>query len=91
MNKLIFSVFRQTQLCDVTLEAGGLDVPAHKAILSACSTYFYAMFTGDLTESTAARVPLKDIDGRTLVQLIDFIYTTEIHITEDNVQVMFIY
>jgi len=64
-----------------------VEVPAHRAVLAACSHYFYSMFTGELTESRQDRVTLSQIDGSTLVLLVDFMYTSEIRIAEDNVQV----
>ena len=69
------------------LVADGIDIPAHRAILAACSPYFYAMFTGDLAEARAEREVLQEIDGKALSLLVDFMYTAEIHVTEDNVQV----
>jgi kelch-like protein 2/3 len=35
----------------------------------------------------ADRITLQEIDPKALVLLIDFIYTSEIHVTEENVQV----
>lgn len=78
---------RQALLCDVVLLADGLEIPAHKAVLAACSPYFYAMFTGDLAEARADRILLREIDGKALAMLVDFVYTSEIHVTEENVQV----
>lgn len=43
--------------------------------------------TGEMTESRAKRVRIKEMDGWTLGLLIDYIYTAEIQVTEDNVQV----
>jgi len=63
------------------------ELQAHKAVLSACSPYFYAMFTCELAESNSNRITLQEVDGNALVQLIDFVYTSEIQVTEDNVQV----
>ena len=74
-------------LCDVVLVADSIEMPAHKAILSACSQYFYAMFTGEMTESKMDRITLQEIDPKALSLLIDFVYTSEIHVTEENVQV----
>ena len=74
-------------MCDVTLKADGLEVPAHRSVLAACSPYFYAMFTGELSEAKAEQIVLQEIDGKALALLVDFIYTSEIHVTEDNVQV----
>jgi len=74
-------------LCDVLVVAGDIEISAHRAVLASCSPYFYAMFTGELTESKADRVVLQEIDGRALMLLVDFIYTAEVSVTEDNVQV----
>ncbi|XP_014677415.1 PREDICTED: kelch-like protein 3 [Priapulus caudatus] len=76
------------QLCDVVLLVSGVEVPAHKAVLASCSPYFYAMFTGELSESKAERIPIQGIDPKALSHLVDFVYTSEIHVTEENVQVL---
>ena len=81
------TVRRQKLLCDVLVVAGDTEIAAHRAVLASCSPYFYAMFTGDLAESKADRIVLQEIDGRALALLIDFIYTAEVSVTEDNVQV----
>ena len=74
-------------LCDVVLVADSIEVPAHRAVLAACSPYFYAMFTANLSESKAERIVLQEIDGKALAMLVEFVYTAEIHVTEENVQV----
>uniref|UniRef100_A0A8C7VNN4 Kelch-like protein 3 n=1 Tax=Oncorhynchus mykiss TaxID=8022 RepID=A0A8C7VNN4_ONCMY len=75
-------------LCDVLLVAGNIEVPAHKLVLASCSPYFCAMFTGDMSESKAQQVEIRDVDGQTLRKLVDYIYTAEIEVTENNVQVL---
>lgn len=40
-----------------------------------------------MTESRAKRVRIKEVGGWTLGLLVDYIYTAEIQVTEDNVQV----
>lgn len=40
-----------------------------------------------MSESRAKRVRIKEVDGWTLRILIDYIYTAEIQVTEENVQV----
>ncbi|KAJ8338509.1 hypothetical protein SKAU_G00374750 [Synaphobranchus kaupii] len=75
-------------LCDVLLVAEDIEVPAHKVVLASCSPYFCAMFTADMSESKAQRVEIRDVDGQTLRKLVDYIYTAEIEVTEDNVQVL---
>ncbi|MCI4380144.1 hypothetical protein PGIGA_G00236430 [Pangasianodon gigas] len=75
-------------LCDVLLVAGEEEIPAHKVVLASCSPYFCAMFTGEMSESKATCVEIRDVDGQTLRKLVDYIYTAEIEVTEDNVQVL---
>ena len=83
-----FLSFRQNLLCDVLLVADTVEIPCHKAVLAACSPYFYAMFTGELAEARADRIVLQEVDGKALSLLIDFTYTAEVHVTEENVQVL---
>lgn len=40
-----------------------------------------------MSESKAGRVEIREVDGQTLRTLVDYIYTAEIEVTEDNVQV----
>ena len=40
-----------------------------------------------MSERTAQQVEIRDVDGHTLSMLVDYIYTAEIQVTEDNVQV----
>uniref|UniRef100_A0A0A1X9B2 Kelch-like protein 17 n=3 Tax=Zeugodacus cucurbitae TaxID=28588 RepID=A0A0A1X9B2_ZEUCU len=77
-----------TQLCDVSLEVGGETIQAHKVVLASVSPYFYAMFNDDMLERNQGAVRLHDVDVTALRQLIDYTYTGEITITEDNVQVL---
>ncbi|KAG0425445.1 hypothetical protein HPB47_027390 [Ixodes persulcatus] len=76
---------KQNLLCDVTLVAGGTEVMAHKTVLASCSPYFYAMFTG-FTESRANKITLQGLDGTALSLLIDYVYSAEVQVTEENVQ-----
>ncbi|XP_072846221.1 kelch-like protein 3 isoform X2 [Pogona vitticeps] len=75
-------------LCDVVIVAEDVEIEAHRVVLAACSPYFFAMFTGDMSESKAKKIEIKDVDGLTLSKLIDYIYTAEIEVTEENVQVL---
>ncbi|KAH7977365.1 hypothetical protein HPB49_001091 [Dermacentor silvarum] len=78
---------KQNLLCDVTLVAGATEVAAHKTVLASCSPYFYAMFTG-FTESRANKITLQGLDGTALALLIDYVYSAEIQVTEENVQTL---
>lgn len=60
-------------------------------ILSSCFFCFFSPNagapTGEMAESRAKRVRIKEMDGWTLGLLVDYIYTAEIQVTEENVQV----
>uniref|UniRef100_UPI00398EF828 kelch-like protein 2 isoform X2 n=1 Tax=Pristiophorus japonicus TaxID=55135 RepID=UPI00398EF828 len=86
--KVMNELRSQNLLCDVTLVAEDTEIPAHRVVLAACSPYFHAMFTGEMSESKAKRVRIKEVDSWTLNILIDYVYTAEIQVTEENVQVL---
>ena len=53
--------------------------------MAASSPYFYAMFTG-FTERDSSRVVLQGVDPEALHILVDYVYTSCVDVTEDNVQ-----
>jgi hypothetical protein len=59
----------------------------HKNVLAASSPYFYAMLTGDMSEAKADTITLQELDPKALAMLIDYMYTSEIRVNEENVQV----
>nr|CAD7397057.1 unnamed protein product [Timema poppensis] len=79
---------RHRELCDVVLNVGSRKIFAHRVILSACSPYFRAMFTGELAESRQTEVTIRDIDEVAMDLLIDFCYTSHIVVEEANVQTL---
>ncbi|XP_061626474.1 kelch-like protein 2 isoform X3 [Phyllopteryx taeniolatus] len=86
--KVMNELRSQSSLCDVTIVAEDVEIAAHRVVLAAGSPYFHAMFTGEMTESRAKRVRIKEMDGWTLGLLVDYIYTAEIQVTEENVQAL---
>lgn len=72
-------------LTDVVLEAGHVRVPAHKNVLAACSPYFWAMFT-TFNERDQDRVTLNEVDPEALKSLVEYVYTSKVEVSEDNVQ-----
>ena len=79
----------QNQLCDVLLKAADNEIPAHRVVLASSSPYFFAMFTGELSESRQTVVTMREIDSHALELLVQYVYTAEIEVTEDNVQVTY--
>ncbi|RUS86948.1 hypothetical protein EGW08_005273 [Elysia chlorotica] len=78
-------------LCDVTLhtsESAGEGIRAHKVVLAGSSEYFRGMFTRGMREETMSEVCIREVNitKEVLCPLVDFAYSGEIHITQDNVQ-----
>lgn len=77
---------RDEDLCDIVLRVGSTSISAHKVVLAACSPYFKAMFAGGLSESRQSTVTLQELDERAMETIVDFFYSGEIEISENNVQ-----
>jgi len=50
---------KHRELCDVVLIVGQRRIFGHRVVLSACSPYFHAMFTGELVESRQMEVTVR--------------------------------
>ncbi|CAG0916317.1 unnamed protein product [Notodromas monacha] len=72
--------------CDVKLNVDGDNFPAHKVILASFSPYFKAMFNTPMAEAEQDVVHLRGVEAQMIGLLIDFAYTSEIIITQANVQ-----
>ncbi|XP_049885305.1 longitudinals lacking protein, isoforms H/M/V-like [Pectinophora gossypiella] len=79
----MFTTLLNTQtLVDVTLAAEGKHLQAHKVVLSACSTYFQALFMDN--PSRHPIVILKDVTFADLRTMVDFMYYGEVNVTEEQ-------
>lgn len=86
--KSINRLRKERKLCDITLKVGEKEFHAHRVILSACSDYFCAMFTGDMEESNKSVVELHGLDSDTMEFILDFVYTETIQVSVENVQAL---
>lgn len=77
---------RQGILCDTILHVDGREFPAHKNILAASSAYFLGLFTSDMKERHQSEVKLEDFKSFVMNDLLDYIYTGEVEITDKNVK-----
>ncbi|XP_072173753.1 kelch-like protein 24 [Diadema setosum] len=80
------SLYEQGALVDVTLIVDDEEFPCHKCVLAASSPYFNAMFTTNLAESRQSKIRLIGIDAPSMRLILDYAYTSQIEINEDNVQ-----
>ncbi|XP_076814719.1 kelch-like protein 12 isoform X2 [Clavelina lepadiformis] len=71
--------------CDFTIKAGGTQFPVHKCVVGSFSEYFKKMFTTKMKESYSNEGSVKEVSGPTMASIINFIYTSCIILTHDNV------
>ncbi|KAK6480566.1 kelch repeat and BTB domain-containing protein 12-like [Huso huso] len=74
------------ELTDVILIAEGVSFPCHRLILSVFSPYFKAMFTCGLQECSRKDVQLFDTSAESLSVILNYMYNSELHLTNSNVQ-----
>ncbi|NXO00772.1 KBTBC protein, partial [Rhinopomastus cyanomelas] len=75
-----------TEIIDVVLVAEGEKFPCHKVVLASFSPYFRAMFTCGLVECSQREVVLYDISAESVSVILDYMYSAELHLTNQNVQ-----
>ena len=72
-------------LCDVTIIIDKERFKAHKAVLSATSTYFNSMFTSGFQESNNSEVKIGEGSAETFRQILDFAYTGYFHVSPETI------
>jgi len=77
---------------DVSLVVNNQKLNAHKNVLASNSEYFDRMFASYFKERFQDKIEINitDVSFEILSTLVQFFYTSEIYITENNVQVIFI-
>lgn len=73
-------------LCDVTLKVQGQSFKAHRIVLAACSDYFCAMFTNEMSEKCQSVIELHEVPAGIMDVLLDFVYTETVNVSVENVQ-----
>ncbi|XP_060850673.1 ring canal kelch homolog isoform X2 [Rhopalosiphum padi] len=87
--KLFQSLRKNEVLCEIKLQTSdGKVVVGHKIVLVSASPYFHSIFTSlvSLDEYNKYIANIKELDSTALQLMVDYIYTGEINITEQNVQ-----
>ncbi|KAL9922400.1 kelch-like protein 25 [Glossina fuscipes fuscipes] len=72
--------------CDFALEVGGETIYAHRLVLTIASPYFAALFKNDTKEKATGLVKLVDNDVSAVKTIVEYIYSGELPLTEENVQ-----
>ena len=71
--------------CDVTLEVDGRQLATHRCVLAASSQFFYTMFSSGMKESNETLLKLHSVSFDSMSVILDYFYTREIVISDDNV------
>ena len=71
--------------CDVTLEVDGRQLATHRCVLAASSQFFYTMFNSGMKESSQTLLKLHSVSFDSMSLILDYFYTREILINDDNV------
>ena len=71
--------------CDVTLEVEGRQLATHRCVLAASSQFFYTMFHSGMKESNQTLLKLHSVSFDSMSLILDYFYTREILINDDNV------
>lgn len=81
-------LLNENKFVDCTLKVGDRSFPCHRLIMAACSPYFREIFfTEDGKEVESAKeVVLDDINPSILDMIIQYLYSADIDLTDDNVQ-----
>ncbi|XP_077581076.1 kelch-like protein 40a [Stigmatopora nigra] len=74
---------------DCVLKVKDKKFPCHRLVLAASSPFFKAMFLSDLEESRTRDIVLKDVEPATVGLILRYLYTSDIKLTEQNVQDIF--
>ena len=82
----LYSLRKDSVLCDVEIKVCGEVFHAHRILLSAASQYFHVMFSGGMVENLQREIVLQGLSSRTFAVFLDFIYSGKISVTSENVQ-----
>ena len=73
-------------LCDVTLQVSNREFYGHRLILASSSPFFRALFTTKMKESLSGNFRLDGVSDSVMEELLTYIYTGDIEITNENVK-----
>lgn len=80
-------LLNENKLIDCVLKVGDRSIPCHRLILAACSPYFREMFfLADGKDVDKKEVVLEDLDPNVMELIVNYMYSAEIDINQDNVQ-----
>ncbi|XP_036424758.1 kelch-like protein 41a [Colossoma macropomum] len=85
-------LLKENKFIDCILKVGDRRLPCHKLIMAACSPYFRELYfseDGKEISSSSEEVVLENVDPTIMDMIVNYLYSAEIDITDDNVQDIF--
>lgn len=80
-------LLNENKFVDCIIKVGDRSFPCHKLILAACSPYFRELyFSDDGKMDSAKEVVIEDVDPNIMEMIVNYMYSAEIDLTDDNVQ-----
>ncbi|KRX15556.1 Kelch-like protein 3 [Trichinella nelsoni] len=89
---VLVASYLNTDSCEGSSSSNSADVeiPAHRVILASACPYFKAMFQSNMSEAVQGKIRIHGVEPDALKSLVNFMYTSEIAITAENVQYILI-
>ncbi|XP_016107797.1 kelch-like protein 41a [Sinocyclocheilus grahami] len=85
-------LLKENKFVDCILKVGDRSLPCHRLIMAACSPYFRELyFTEDGVEKkdSTKEVVLENVDPTIMDMIVNYLYSADIEITDENVQDVF--
>ncbi|MCJ8732740.1 hypothetical protein PDJAM_G00214770 [Pangasius djambal] len=82
-------LLKENKFIDCVLKVGDRSLPCHKLIMAACSPYFREIYfseDGKDKSRPGKEVVLEDVDPAIMDMIVNYLYSAEIDISDDNVQ-----
>lgn len=85
-------LLKENKFVDCVLKVGDRSLPCHRLIMAACSPYFRELYfseDGFEKKDSNKEVVLEDVDPTIMDMVVNYLYSAEIEITDENVQDVF--
>lgn len=85
-NNILWELRKTGQLCDSVIKVENEGIPIHRAIMSACSPYFRALFTNEMFNTDRREVVIPGVSAQIMNLIVEYAYTRDVHINSENVE-----
>ncbi|XP_016359195.1 kelch-like protein 40b [Sinocyclocheilus anshuiensis] len=85
----LYDLLESDMMVDCVLKIKDKEFPCHRLVLAACSSYFRAFFKSGVEESKQKEIALEDVEPGVMGIILKYLYTSNINVTEQNVQDIF--